>query len=211
MLARAAAPPLLATFAGFVLLLIVTLSVTSIKRFSLLRIDYSDGDLAATLGVFRACYFNHDGVLSSCTKEAVGYMLDPVFFGKTTSDFGKVLSKGLIGSLVLNPIAAGLAGISLFFAFFAWLASSRFLEIVTFLIVTLAGLCAWIAFWLDLALALVGKHRIKDHTHGAYDGHLGRAIWVALAGAIVLSIANCSAGVAMFGRYSQRNQGRGTY
>jgi hypothetical protein len=42
---------------GFVLLLLVTLSVPIIKSIHLLVVDFSDGGIrAATLGVFGACY-----------------------------------------------------------------------------------------------------------------------------------------------------------
>ncbi len=69
---------------------------------------------------------------SACTKAKVGYTLDLTFFGEDlNSNTQKVIIKSLAGSLILNPIAAGLAGISLLFAFGAWFVSSRILEIVS--------------------------------------------------------------------------------
>jgi hypothetical protein len=42
-----------------------------------------------------------------------------------------VVIKGLAGSLVLNAVAAGLAGISAIFALLAWFCGNRAMEIVS--------------------------------------------------------------------------------
>lgn len=50
-------PGLTTLVGGFVLLLLVTLSVPIIKSISLLVVDFTDGGVrAATIGVFGACY-----------------------------------------------------------------------------------------------------------------------------------------------------------
>jgi hypothetical protein len=43
-----------------------------------------------------------------------------------------VVTKGLAGSLVINAIAAGLAGISAIFALLAYFCSSRAMEVVSY-------------------------------------------------------------------------------
>lgn len=62
----------------------------------------------------------------------MGYDLDPKFFGNVIdSKADNFFAKTLAGALILNPIAAGFAGLSLIFALLAWLASSRISEIVS--------------------------------------------------------------------------------
>ena len=57
-------------------------------------------------------------------------------YGLSSTDFGisthaeTVVARALSGSLVLNPIAAGLAGLSIMFGFCSWFFSSRIMEIV---------------------------------------------------------------------------------
>ena len=48
----------------------------------------------------------------------------------------------------------------------------------------LSALTAWIAFALDLALALVARKRINDFTNDVFSAHIGNAVWIALAGAV---------------------------
>jgi hypothetical protein len=94
---------------------------------------------------------------------------------------------------------------------------------VTFLTLFLSSLAGWIAFALDLALVLVARNRINDYTEDVFSGHIGNAVWLALAGAvsprlagrrlevgahsqIVLTGSICLAGCGMFGRYSHRRE-----
>jgi hypothetical protein len=96
----------------------------------------------ANLGVFGVCY---SGVSASalgltvssagaCTKARLGYELDPSIFNLAGDDAGLQgsLVKGVLRALVLNPIGAGFAFISLLLTFFAWCCSSRLMEIVSF-------------------------------------------------------------------------------
>lgn len=70
--------------------------------------------------------------INECTDPNVGYTLDTNFFGiNEGNDSTRIFAKALSGSLIVNAVAAGTAGISLFFAFLAWCCSSRILEIVS--------------------------------------------------------------------------------
>lgn len=69
---------------------------------------------------------------AACTSPSVGYTLPSTYFGESPSSQAQtVIIRGLAGSLILNPIAAGFAGVSLFFAVTAWFCSSRISEIVS--------------------------------------------------------------------------------
>ncbi|WVQ78845.1 hypothetical protein IAT38_000936 [Cryptococcus sp. DSM 104549] len=215
MLAKAAFPSFFFTLAGFILLLLVTLSVPIIKTIYLLHItgSYSSSigsaTTAANAGVFGMCYKGSSASFvgitysdnAACTHPKVGYTFYDRFLGLDDRDSTKAIVKGLAGALLLNPIAAGLAGISLITSFFAWFCASRAWEIITFLTLLLSSFAAWIAFWLDLAIVLVARARIKKYTDGLVVGHFGNAVWIGLAGAVCLSVAICLAGCGSFGRY----------
>ncbi|OCF75086.1 hypothetical protein I204_03935 [Kwoniella mangroviensis CBS 8886] len=244
MLAKAAFPALFFTLAGFILLLLVTLSVPIIKTIYLLQVRFDRSgttgstSLGANAGVFGLCYqggqasflgFDYSSN-AACTDPAVGYTFDENFLGLDNSGLSRAVIKGLAGSLILNAIAAGFAGLSLVWSFFAWLCASRGWEIFTFISLFFSVLTAWLAWALDLALALVARHRIEDASDDVLDARIGNGVWLALGGAVAVTLALCFAGCGMFGRYRsdrvvqqkpvgyrrrhfwQRNHaGRGTY
>ena len=138
---------------------------------------------------------------SYCTNASVGYSLDDELFGKLIKNrAANVVLKGLAGSLVINAIAAGLAGISAIFALLAYFCSNRVMEVVssldvehcgrksddklTFVTLLLAASLACLVWFLDLALVLVARNRIKDASNGALVGHIGNAVWMGLAAAV---------------------------
>ncbi|WWC88079.1 uncharacterized protein L201_002983 [Kwoniella dendrophila CBS 6074] len=244
MLARAAFPSFFLTLGGFILLLLVTLSVPIIKTIYLLQVRFERGNvtgessLGVNAGVFGLCYQGGQASIlgfdfssnAACTNPKVGYTFDENILNLHGSGLSRAVIKGVAGSLILNAIAAGFAGLSLIWSFFAWFFASRGWEIFTFISLFFSVLTAWLAWALDLALALVARHRIEDASNDILDAKIGNGVWLALAGAIALTLATCFAGCGMFGRYRsdrvvsqkpvgyrrryfwQRHQaGRGTY
>ncbi|ODO04922.1 hypothetical protein I350_05532 [Cryptococcus amylolentus CBS 6273] len=213
MLAKAALPTLFFTLAAFILLLLVTLSVPIIKSIYLLRINGSislglaSGKASVDAGVLGLCY---TGAEASCNSPELGYSVfdNPIIaiIIDNNSDLSHTTLKNLTKALVLNPIACGLAGLALFTALFAWLCASRVFEIITFFTVCLASLIAWLAFALDLAIPLVARHKINDDDDSILSASLGNAMWLALVGAILLTLSICLAGCGVFGRYSSRRR-----
>ena len=55
---------------------------------------------------------------------------------------------------------------------------------LTFVTLLLATALAWLVWFLDLALVLVARNRIKDASNGALVGHIGNAVWMGLAAAV---------------------------
>lgn len=157
MLASAAFPAFLLTAAGFALFLIVSLSAPHIDHIYLLRLTTAGGASKIDLGVFGFCvegmtascvvfclYIDHTdhhslsgaftGATSlhdGCSKAQVAYTLPDILFGSLKIDGHDIVKRGLTGALVINPVASGLALISLVFAFFAWVCASRIMEIVS--------------------------------------------------------------------------------
>ncbi|WWC68554.1 uncharacterized protein I206_102483 [Kwoniella pini CBS 10737] len=220
MLARAAFPAFFLSLGGFILLLLVTLSVPIIKTIYLLQVRIKQGNsigstsLGANAGVFGLCYQGGQASIlgfeyssnAGCTDPHVGYTFDENLLGLSNSGLSKAVIKGVAGALILNAIAAGLAGLSLIWSFFAWLCSSRGWEIFTFVSLFFAVISAWLAWALDLALALVARHRIEDASNDVLDARIGNGVWIALGGAVALTLALCFAGCGMFGRFgNERN------
>ncbi|ODN77068.1 hypothetical protein L202_05605 [Cryptococcus amylolentus CBS 6039] len=224
MLAKAALPTLFFTLAAFILLLLVTLSVPIIKSIYLLRINGSislglaSGKASVDAGVLGLCYTGAEASIlgvsvhddGSCNSPELGYSVfdNPIIaiIIDNNSDLSHTTLKNLTKALVLNPIACGLAGLALFTALFAWLCASRVFEIITFFTVCLASLIAWLAFALDLAIPLVARHKINDDDDSILSASLGNAMWLALVGAILLTLSICLAGCGVFGRYSSRRR-----
>ncbi|KAK1927613.1 hypothetical protein DB88DRAFT_507690 [Papiliotrema laurentii] len=213
MLARSAFPAFFFTLAGFLLFLLTTLSVPIIKTIYMLKIKYPGGATAANVGVFGICYkgntvtFNGVTVTgaSQCTSTEVGYTLNVALFGLGGWTTGQVVIESLAGSLIMNAIAAGFAGISFLFAFFAWVFSSRTLEVILFVTLFLSALFGWIAYWINLGFVLTARSRVWSYSNNVFSGHIGNAFWMTFGGAIALTIAICLAGCGSFGRYSEES------
>lgn len=55
---------------------------------------------------------------------------------------------------------------------------------LTFVTLLLAASLAWLVWFLDLALVLVARNRIKDASNELLVGHIGNAVWMGLAAAV---------------------------
>lgn len=226
MFSKAAFPGLFLTLAGFVLFLLITLSTPIIKTIYFLYIDNEFGIREFNLGTFGGCNYG-PGDFAQCLSTRVGYILSyGQFEGATAFGFGfnvdnnanndfgdlfgggQILWKPLTGALILNAIAAGFAGISLIFALLAFIFSSRIVEIITFITLVLSSFVGFVAFWVDLAVVLVGRSRVNSYTNGVYQGHIGNAFWMALGGMIALILALCFTGCGMFGHYRKDRKER---
>lgn len=88
----------------------------------------------------------------------------------------------------------------------------------------LSSFIGFVAFWVDLAVVLVGRSRFNSDTNGNYQGHIGNAFWMALGGTvsithfpqstptdsrqIALILALCFTGCGMFGHYRKDRKER---
>lgn len=228
MFSKAAFPGLFLTLAGFLLFLLITLSTPIIKTIYFLYVNDEYGARTFNLGTFGGCTYNAG--LSQCLSTRVGYILSygqyegaNVFgLGYDVNNYGnglandlgnvfgggEILWKPFTGALILNAITAGFAGISLIFALLAFIFSSRIVEIITFITLVLSSFIGFVAFWVDLAVVLVGRSRVNSYTNGAFNGHIGNAFWMALGGMIALILALCFTGCGMFGHYRKDRKER---
>ncbi|WVO14732.1 hypothetical protein L204_102370 [Cryptococcus depauperatus] len=216
MLAKAAIPTLVLAVIGFLFFIFVTFSVPYIKSIYLLRVAGTVGisvvsaSAYAKAGVFGMCYEGESAKIlgiqifhgeEDCSSPKLGYDFDDTLVGLFTSENTRAIVKSFSTALVLNPIAAAFGGMGVITGLLAWVFASRGYGIATFTALLVAALVGWLAFILNLVLALVGRHRIHDVTNGLATGHPGSAIWLSLIGAILFSLATCAAGFGVFGRY----------
>jgi len=234
MAAAIAFPGFFLILGAFVLLLLNTISTPIVKSLYFLNVfpaastvsgvavsgslklgtlGYCSSGLSATAASISA------NVGSGCSATKLGYSLPSSLFTSLSSIDGfninglnSSLIKGLSYLMVLQPIAAGFAVVSLFFAFFAWCCSSRFMEILAFIFTIFSSIVAWVAWACVMALFEIAKKRIKDNSDGVLSASLGNCIWMGLAAAIALSLALIFTCCGMFGSYSNRDRrSRGDY
>ncbi|SCZ97852.1 BZ3500_MvSof-1268-A1-R1_Chr3-3g06412 [Microbotryum saponariae] len=97
----------------------------------------------------------------------------------------RVVSRGLTYALVLNPIAAGFAGLALLAALFANTACGIFASVLAFW----AFLVSIVALAVDLACFIMIRNRLNRDDPSA-NAHLGKAMWMIVAAAAALLLAS---------------------
>ncbi|GHJ86895.1 hypothetical protein NliqN6_3297 [Naganishia liquefaciens] len=169
------------TLGASICLWLASFSAPFIKRFYYLRVDDQEG-VKTKFGTFGYC---HGGEFEQCSSRSVGYvaaMMTPI--GGSQYRYNIIPnSEGLTGSLVLTPIAAGLATIAVI-----WLAVSWFRRrgaLIGFLLAFVAAIVAVLSFILALVAFVVAHRRAKRAGNPRY----GAALWLHMSGAIALLLA----------------------
>ncbi|KAI0261267.1 SUR7/PalI family-domain-containing protein [Gloeopeniophorella convolvens] len=192
-------------FAAFVLFLLVGLSLPIIKPIYLLQVDARTSSLqpetsigtelrfgvwgfCATSDLNKPTLFSNTG---DCVGPQLGYTIDDSTISLVTDDttFAHLVLKGLTVLLVLHPIAAGLAFLTLFpviasccvYHFFPWI-MSLVLSVVTAIIST-------IVFAADLALVIVARDKVKDQSVVNVTVDFGNGVWMVLVGTVLTWLA----------------------
>jgi len=210
---RPAFPGTMLALAATVVLVLVSVSTPIYKDIYFLSADLGVSVASVslkgkvTLGVFGYCV---EGIGSEavCEGPRLGYELDSdQIFGNTTSiQLPNSLIKWLTIVLILNPVAAGLAGIVFILgvvAHFREFSTSR----VTTWFASIATTVAMLAFIFDIVLFLIAKSRINavSTDNVSVNAELGKAVWLALAGFILLMLSSCLFG---FGNRCMRRRPR---
>ncbi|KAF8633405.1 hypothetical protein AX17_004576 [Amanita inopinata Kibby_2008] len=176
--------------AAFVLLLLVAISLPIIKPIYILALQattHVQGTVVATqlrFGVWGVCAANAVGnqpaTLADCIGPQLGYQVPPSltsFIGldQTTTT---ILTKALLVLLILHPIAAGLALLSLLFTFFL---ASHFVSILALLFAILSGIASTIVFAADIAIVVIARNKVRTLTDSQFDVLFGNGVWMVLA------------------------------
>jgi len=177
--------------AGWVLLLVATISAPVVDKISFLNI--TNGGSTTSFGVFGYC---QDAQSGQCSSRALGYSLASIA-GSAGNDPSYVNTSvdRATKALVLHPIAAGIAFIAQIIA----LASHRFGFLFASLIVLFAFFVSLAAMALDFALFGIVRHAINNPGNNSkviVGGNTGNgtasystATWLVMGATISLLIA----------------------
>ncbi|KAG6337092.1 hypothetical protein ID866_2003 [Astraeus odoratus] len=185
MAASGALPGLFLCFSAMVLLIFVSVSAPTWNSISFMDV----GDLS--FGVF--------GYTGS--KAHVGYSF-PLSVPGTNSG----VLHNLTYALILYPIAAGLAGISVLFGL-CGAAYHRAGTVFMSLTAALALLCTLVVWVISTTLFGIERAKLRDY---GIDATWGNATWIGLGALVALLLGFCTAACGVFGSY-RRNRRYGTY
>ncbi|KAG9081413.1 hypothetical protein FRC06_005592, partial [Ceratobasidium sp. 370] len=168
-------------FVGFLLLLLVSLSIPIIHTISVLNIAANVQTGVTNTGVSGGIKFGLWGYCVSditasvigitktqagyCSKSKLGYNVDnQVLDAIGLNNLDDIIAHGLTFVLVLHPIACGLAFLALVFALMLACRPARLASVMALIFSVLAAIIATIAFAVDIALTTIAKNKVGDIT-----------------------------------------------
>ncbi|WRT70041.1 uncharacterized protein IL334_007035 [Kwoniella shivajii] len=193
-----AAPGLFFCFAAMSLLIFASVSPPAWDKVDFLHASSSTGQIV--YGVFGYCTKG-----GSCSHRSLGY--DLTIPGVDATLNSKVLHN-LTYTLILHPIAAGIAFFALVFGIIAAAAASRIATIFMALLSAFGALVTLVIFVIDMVLWNIIKDRINDAGGSA---KLGNANWFTLGAWAALSLAMCCSIGGAFGRFANGRFGGEKY
>jgi hypothetical protein len=186
MAASPAIPGLFLCFAATVLLIFVCVSVPTWDKISFLNVGTEANQIR--YGVF--------GFTGS--KVGIGY--DFQASGLRESNLNTTIIRNLTKTLILHPIAAGLAGLAFLFGL-CGASYHRFGTIFMSLLSGLAAIITLVAFVIDMVLFGITRNRLR---HANTPAQYGNANWLTLGALIALMLGFCASACGVFGRYRRR-------
>ncbi|KIY46059.1 hypothetical protein FISHEDRAFT_75905 [Fistulina hepatica ATCC 64428] len=193
---------LFCSLATFVLLLLVALSLPIIKPVYLVKVTSSytnSSSEAATelrFGVWGVCGYSiydepslYSDEGGDCYGPKLGYSV-PSYISEDIGiddDITKYVLDGLFIVLVLHPVAAGLAFISLLASLFL---ASHAVAIVALLLTTISALLTTLVMATDIAIVLLVRKGIAaELTSFSLSVSFGNAVWMVVVSAVIKWIA----------------------
>ncbi|KAF8070005.1 actin cortical patch SUR7/pH-response regulator pali [Lyophyllum atratum] len=189
MVASPAVPGLFLCFAATVLLIFVCVSAPTWDKISFLNVGAGVGN-QIRYGVF--------GFTGS--KVGIGYDFQSTGLGQ--SNLNTTVVHNLTKTLILHPIAAGLAGLAFLFG----LCGASYHRIGTILMTLLSGLAmivTLVAFVIDMVLFGIVRNRLRN---ADIPAQYGNANWLTLGALIALLLGFCASACGVFGRYRRRKE-----
>ncbi|CUA74975.1 hypothetical protein RSOLAG22IIIB_01610 [Rhizoctonia solani] len=202
-------------FAGFLLLLLVSLSIPIIKTISVLNIaanlqaGFTNSGISGGVkfGLWGYCVSEISasviGINRSqpgyCSRTRLGYDIDNQLLELLGLDnLNDILSRGLTFVLVLHPIACGLAFLALLFALMLLCRPARLASVMALVFSVLAAIVATVAFAIDVALTTIAKNKVGDATDGNLKVTYGAVPWMTLGAMVALWAATVGACCGIF-------------
>ncbi|RSH82013.1 uncharacterized protein EHS24_008217 [Apiotrichum porosum] len=194
---KRAIPAFVFAFLAFICFILVTVTAPFIKGLYVVHVETTkDAAFGINLGVFGSCFPGSTSLLgiqlskTACSTPAYPYSLNAAYFGSEAK--GGVILKALNNiakGLILNPFAAAFALVALIPSLIAMCTQARFTQMLTWILLIVATLCSWAAFFVNIAFAVVAKNRVKENTNGEFVASYGNAVWISLVGAVLMTIA----------------------
>ncbi|EJD39026.1 pali-domain-containing protein [Auricularia subglabra TFB-10046 SS5] len=188
-MASPAIPGLFFCFAACVLLVFACVSSPTWEKISFLNVRFAEGNVLR-FGVF--------GFTGSGTH--VGYRFPAELLGFEDTRLSSGVIHNLTYVLILHPIAAGLAGLSVLFGL-CGAAYSRVGTIFMSLSAALATLVTLVVWVVDMVLWGIARNRINDHGPAGTRATYGNANWLVLGAFVALLLGFCAGAVGSCGRY----------
>lgn len=119
---------------------------------------------------------------------------------RRTSNINTTVIHNLTISLILHPIAAGLAGLALLFG----LCGASYHRVGTILMTLLsgiAGLLTLVVWVIDMALFGIVARRYRSQ---GIPAQYGNANWLTVGALVALILGFCASACGVFGRYRRR-------
>ncbi|KAI9465928.1 actin cortical patch SUR7/pH-response regulator pali [Lactarius psammicola] len=186
--------------AAFLLFLLVALSLPIIKSIYLLQLEgiTSPSQPATSVGTrlrFGVWGFCATSVLSGSTGECIGpqlgYSIDPQTIAVVTDEqnLADLILKGLTFLLVLHPVAAGLALLTLLPVTASCFVYHHLPWIISLVLSVPTAIVSTVVFGADLALVIVAKNKVKDNSTLNVSIDFGNGVWMVLVSALFTWIA----------------------
>ncbi|CAE6416382.1 unnamed protein product [Rhizoctonia solani] len=202
-------------FAGFLLLLLVSLSIPIIKTISILNIATNLQAGSITTGIsggvrfglwgycvseITASVFGFDQTRAGyCSRSRLGYDIDSQLLQLLgLDDLNDIVSRGLTFVLVLHPIACGLAFLALLFALMLLCRPARLASAMALVFSVLAAIVTTVAFAIDVALTTIARNKVRDATDGNFVVTYGAIPWMTLGAMVALWAATVGACCGIF-------------
>ncbi|KAF9532270.1 actin cortical patch SUR7/pH-response regulator pali [Crepidotus variabilis] len=211
------------TFIAFILLLLVSLSAPIIKSIYLFKLSaiVSAGSSVFSakangqvdFGVWGYCVSAitvavagiNRNTAAQCSPKHLGYTFDStVAHALNADEIEHVISKTSTAALVLHPIAAALAFLTLLSSLFILRrgsnGTSRLPSFCTLGVGLVATILTTIIFLIDVILVAVVRKRVKNVSDGALSLNWGNAVWLTLGATVALWLAMLGSCCGIFSR-----------
>ncbi|KAH7104073.1 pali-domain-containing protein [Auriculariales sp. MPI-PUGE-AT-0066] len=137
------------------------------------------------------------------TSAHLGYYIPPEIVGVKSSDASRNSLHALTFVMVLHPIAAAFAGLSVIFGL-CGAAYSRAGTIMMTLSAALATLVTLVVWIIDMCLWGIAHHRVNHDT--SFTATWGNANWIVLGALVSLLIGSCTGLCGSCGRFRHRER-----
>jgi len=136
----------------------------------------------------RPTAFDNNG---ECVGPQLGYTIDSTYIEGVTNepDLANLILKALTVLLVLHPIAAGLALLTVLPVIASHFVFHRAPWIISLILSIATAIMSTIVFATDLALTIVARHKLKEQNTVNVTISFGNGVWIVLVSMLFTWVA----------------------